>query len=152
MTPTYTALKHYFGYDEFRPLQKDSIERTLAGDDCVVLMPTGGGKSLCFQLPALLLPGITVVVSPLISLMKDQVDALVESGVPAAMINSSMTAADIADVIERAKTGTLKIIYISPERLALPSFATLLHMLPISLFAIDAFRNGVMIFVQIIGR
>ena len=133
----YSTLKQYFGYDEFRPLQKDIIERVLASDDCVVLMPTGGGKSLCFQLPALLLPGITVVVSPLISLMKDQVDALVESGVPAAMINSSMQAAEISDVIERVKIGALKIIYISPERLALPSFAALLHTLPISLFAID---------------
>jgi ATP-dependent DNA helicase RecQ len=137
MTPTYTALKQYFGYDEFRPLQKEIIEGVLRGDDTVVLMPTGGGKSLCFQLPALLLPGITIVVSPLISLMKDQVDALVESGVPAAMINSSMNASEIANVIEQAKTGTLKIIYISPERLALPSFAALLHTLPISLFAID---------------
>jgi ATP-dependent DNA helicase RecQ len=137
MTPLYSTLKQYFGYDEFRPLQKDIIERVLTGDDCVVLMPTGGGKSLCFQLPALLLPGITIVVSPLISLMKDQVDALVESGVPAAMINSSLTAEAIASVITEAQNGTLKIIYISPERLALPSFTALLHTLPISLFAID---------------
>ena len=137
MTPLYATLKQYFGYDEFRSLQKNIIEGVLGGDDTVVLMPTGGGKSLCFQLPALLLPGITIVVSPLISLMKDQVDALVESGVPAAMINSSMHAAEITNVIERAKTGTLKIIYISPERLALSSFAALLHTLPISLFAID---------------
>lgn len=133
----HTTLKQYFGYDTFRPLQQEIIERVLEKEDCLVLMPTGGGKSLCFQLPALLSAGITIVVSPLISLMKDQVDALTTSGVKAAMINSSMTAAEIMSVIEQAKAGTLKILYIAPERLALTSFETLLHSLPISLFAID---------------
>jgi ATP-dependent DNA helicase RecQ len=133
----YTTLKKYFGYDEFRPLQKEIIEQVRAKNDCVVLMPTGGGKSLCFQLPALLNEGITIVISPLISLMKDQVDTLVTSGVDAALINSTLTQEEIAEVIARAKSGALKILYIAPERLALPHFEALLHTLPISLFAID---------------
>jgi ATP-dependent DNA helicase RecQ len=133
----HTTLKQYFGYDTFRPLQQEIIEQVMQKQDCVVLMPTGGGKSLCFQLPALLKPGITVVVSPLISLMKDQVDALLTSGITAAMINSSMNGVEIADVIQRLKTGAIKILYIAPERLALPQFEILLRTLPISLFAID---------------
>jgi ATP-dependent DNA helicase RecQ len=131
------TLKKYFGYDEFRPLQQDIIETVLKREDCLVLMPTGGGKSLCFQLPALMTTGITVVVSPLISLMKDQVDSLKASGVDADFINSTQTKDEAEAIIERAKTGTLKILYISPERLALPQFEALLHTLPISLFAID---------------
>ena len=133
----YTTLKQYFGYDEFRPLQKEIIERVLDKDDCVVLMPTGGGKSLCFQLPALILPGITIVISPLISLMKDQVDELVASGVSAALINSSLLQSEINNVITRAKNGEIKILYIAPERLALADFEALLHTLPVQLFAID---------------
>ena len=133
----YATLKQYFGYDEFRPLQKEIIERVLAKEDCVVLMPTGGGKSLCFQLPALLNEGITVVISPLISLMKDQVDSLLQSGVSAALINSSLTGSSINAVISEIKAGTIKIVYIAPERLGLPDFEEVLHSLPISLFAID---------------
>jgi ATP-dependent DNA helicase RecQ len=133
----HTTLKKYFGYDEFRPLQQEIIERVMKRGDCLVLMPTGGGKSLCFQLPALLQDGITIVVSPLISLMKDQVDALQQIGVQAAMINSSMTATEINDVIEKTKGGFIKILYIAPERLALAQFEALLRTLPISLFAID---------------
>ena len=133
----YRTLKQYFGYDEFRPLQKEIIERVLAKNDCLVLMPTGGGKSLCFQLPALLQPGITIVVSPLISLMKDQVDALLGNGISAALINSSLAQDEILQVIEKAKRGELKLIYVTPERLALPHFEAILHTLNISLFAID---------------
>lgn len=133
----YATLKKYFGYDEFRPLQKEIIEKVLAGEDCVVLMPTGGGKSLCFQLPTLIQEGITVVISPLISLMKDQVDALLSSGVNAVLINSSLTRYEIDAVIERIRTGTVKIVYIAPERLGMPEFADILHTLPIRLFAID---------------
>jgi ATP-dependent DNA helicase RecQ len=133
----HTTLKKYFGYDEFRPLQQEIIERVMKREDCLVLMPTGGGKSLCFQLPALLQDGITIVVSPLISLMKDQVDALLQIGVQAAMINSSMTTVEINDVIQKAKDGHLKILYVAPERLALAQFEALLRTLPISLFAID---------------
>jgi len=134
MHPT---LKQYFGYDTFRPLQEEIIQNVLDKKDCVVLMPTGGGKSLCFQLPALLQDGITIVISPLISLMKDQVDALQGIGIQAAMINSSMNASEISDIIEKTKRGAIKILYIAPERLSLPSFENLLHTLPISLFAID---------------
>ena len=133
----HTTLKQYFGYDTFRPLQEEIIGAVLDKQDCLVLMPTGGGKSLCFQLPALLNPGITIVISPLISLMKDQVDALVTAGITAAMINSSMSASEIASIIEKTKTGQIKILYIAPERLAMTSFESLLHTLPISLFAID---------------
>ena len=131
------TLKKYFGYDEFRPLQQEIIEQVLKREDCLVLMPTGGGKSLCFQLPALMSTGITVVVSPLISLMKDQVDALKASGVEADFINSTQRPDEIALIIEKARNGVLKILYISPERLALTQFEAVLHTLPISLFAID---------------
>jgi len=133
----YTTLKKYFGYDKFRPLQKEIIEKVVAGEDCVVLMPTGGGKSLCFQLPALLRGGMTVVVSPLISLMKDQVDALVQNGISAALINSSQSAVENAAIIEQAKHGKITILYIAPERLALSYFIDTLHMLSVRLFAID---------------
>ncbi len=133
----YTTLKQYFGYDTFRPLQKEVIERVMAKEDCLVLMPTGGGKSLCFQLPALLQTGITIVVSPLISLMKDQVDALLGYGISAALLNSSLTGDEMNDVIEKAKNGKIKILYVTPERLALTQFETILHTLHVSLFAID---------------
>ncbi len=133
----YSTLKQYFGYDEFRPLQKEIIEKVIEKNDCLVLMPTGGGKSLCFQLPALMQEGITIVVSPLISLMKDQVDALIGNGISAALINSSLTQDEIQQVIEKAKRGELKIVYVTPERLALPHFEAILHTLTISMFAID---------------
>jgi ATP-dependent DNA helicase RecQ len=133
----YATLKKHFGYDEFRPLQKDIIERVLAKEDCLVLMPTGGGKSLCFQLPAILQDGLTVVISPLISLMKDQVDALVQNGINAAYINSSLTQDEINDIITDIKRGDIKIVYIAPERLSVARFQALLHTLPIGLFAID---------------
>ena len=133
----HATLKKYFGYETFRPLQKAIIERVLAKGDCVVLMPTGGGTSLCFQLPALMQEGITIVISPLISLMKDQVDALLLGGIKAALINSSLTQIEIEKVIQDAKNGEIKILYIAPERLALRDFETMLHSLPVSLFAID---------------
>ncbi len=131
------TLKKHFGYDEFRPLQKEIIERVLAGNDCVVLMPTGGGKSLCFQLPTLMLPGMTIVISPLISLMKDQVDTLHANGISADLINSSLSQDEIATVMERARTGQLKLLYLAPERLSVPGFEDFLHELHISLIAID---------------
>jgi ATP-dependent DNA helicase RecQ len=133
----YSTLKKHFGYDEFRPLQKEIIERVLAKEDCLVLMPTGGGKSLCFQLPTLLQDGLTIVVSPLISLMKDQVDALIQNGINAAFINSSQSSVEIDDIIVKVKNGDIKLLYIAPERLSVPNFQELLHTLPISMFAID---------------
>ena len=131
------TLKKYFGYEEFRPLQEEIITRVLAGDDCVVLMPTGGGKSLCFQLPAIMSDGIAIVISPLISLMKDQVDALKANGVTADFINSTLTQEEVTDIMIKAKTGKLKILYIAPERLSVQGFDNFLNSLSISLIAID---------------
>ena len=130
-------LKQYFGYDEFRPLQEEIINNVLLGNDSFVLMPTGGGKSLCFQLPALKLSGLTLVISPLIALMKDQVDALKECGIEAEFINSSLTTNEIEDICKRAKDKSLKILYIAPERFALPSFQEFLKTLNINLIAVD---------------
>ncbi|KKU80160.1 MAG: ATP-dependent DNA helicase RecQ [Parcubacteria group bacterium GW2011_GWA1_47_8] len=132
-----TILKKYFGYEKFRPLQKEIIERVLLGKDCVVLMPTGGGKSLCFQLPALMLDSTTIVVSPLISLMKDQVDTLRANGISANFINSALSQFEIADTMRRVGAGEIKILYIAPERFAVPGFENFLHNLKISLIAID---------------
>lgn len=133
----YETLKKHFGYDEFRPLQKDIVERVLEKQDCLVLMPTGGGKSLCFQLPTLLQDGLTIVISPLISLMKDQVDALKANGINAAYINSTLTPEEKVQILSDVQSGVTKLLYIAPERLAVPQFKNLLHSLPISLFAID---------------
>src|SRR5687768_1369300 len=108
------ALQTHFGYAQFRPLQEEIIRGVLAGRDAFVLMPTGGGKSLCYQLPALLLPGLTVVVSPLIALMKDQVDALVENGIAATFINSSLSGAEIAARRTRVLDGDIKLLYLAP--------------------------------------
>ncbi|MEI6379008.1 MAG: DNA helicase RecQ [Candidatus Falkowbacteria bacterium] len=131
------TLKKYFGYDQFRPEQEDIINSVLSGRDNFVLMPTGGGKSLCFQLPALELPDLTLVVSPLIALMKDQVDALQANGVPAEFINSSLLPAEIYRIQDNAKNGKLKILYIAPERMASRDFREYLQSLTISLVAID---------------
>ena len=130
-------LKKYFGYETFRPLQKEIIERVLEGGDSLVLMPTGGGKSLCFQLPAMILEGVAIVISPLISLMKDQVDSLVANGIAADFINSSLTPKKIVEVMDRAISGKLKIIYIAPERLSVPGFEDFLHAISINVIAID---------------
>lgn len=131
------TLKTYFGYDQFRPLQEDIVQRVLDKEDCLVLMPTGGGKSLCFQLPTLMQEGLTIVISPLISLMKDQVDALKANGVKAAYLNSALTPDEKVQILHDVQSGTTKLLYIAPERLGVPAFAELLHKLPISLFAID---------------
>jgi ATP-dependent DNA helicase RecQ len=130
-------LKTHFGYDQFRPLQEEIIGEVLAGRDALVLMPTGGGKSLCYQLPALALPGLTLVVSPLIALMKDQVDGLQVNGVAAEAIHSGMSAQEIAGVQDRARRGETRLLYVSPERLAVPAFRTFLDSLSVSLLAID---------------
>ncbi len=131
------ALKRYFGYEAFRPLQEEIIGRVLNGKDCLVLMPTGGGKSLCFQLPAIISDGVALAVSPLISLMKDQVDALRTNGIEADFINSTVPPAEINRIMQSAKNGKLKVLYIAPERLSVPGFENFLRTLRISLIAID---------------
>ncbi len=132
-------LKHQFGYDSFRLNQEAAIATVLAGKDCVVLMPTGGGKSLCYQIPALMLDGLTLVVSPLIALMKDQVDALQNNGVAAAFLNSTQTANEQTEVFRQVRSGELKILYVAPERLLQSGdgFVDFLKSVNVSLFAID---------------
>ena len=130
-------LKKYFGYDEFRPMQEEIVNHIVKGNDCFVLMPTGGGKSLCYQLPALKLDGLTLVVSPLIALMKDQVDALKTCGVSAEFINSSLSPKQIAEIFGKLKKNLVKILYVAPERFSLPSFQEFLKTLPVSLVAVD---------------
>lgn len=130
-------LKQYFGYDNFRPLQEEIVNHVVAGNDCFVLMPTGGGKSLCYQLPALKFEGTTLVISPLIALMKDQVDALRACGVSAEFINSSLKPQQIEEVFARTKDGKVKILYVAPERFSLPGFRDFLKTIPISLIAVD---------------
>ena len=131
------VLKTRFGYESFLPLQEEIVHHVLGKEHCLVLMPTGGGKSLCYQLPALCLDGLTLVVSPLIALMKDQVDALRANGVPAAFVNSSMTAAEIDGVHTAALMGRVKILYIAPERLVVPGFVSFLDSVSVGLIAID---------------
>ena len=131
------TLKTYFGYDTFRPGQEEIIDHILKGEDVLAVMPTGAGKSLCYQLPALLLPGITVVVSPLISLMMDQVKALNEAGIHAAYINSSLTENQIGKALELAKSGQYKIIYVAPERLETSRFLDFACHTELSMITVD---------------
>jgi len=131
------TLKHYFGYDSFRPGQAEIITKLMEGRDSLVLMPTGGGKSLCYQLPAILMNGITIVVSPLIALMKDQVDNLTRQGISCAYINSSLDTQTINDIFSRLARGEIKLLYVAPERLTNHYFLQGLSELPLSLFAID---------------
>ena len=130
-------LKRYYGYDRFRPMQETIIQSILSGRDTVVLMPTGGGKSICFQIPAIMLPGITIVVSPLIALMKDQVGALHMNGIQAAYINSTQTGREQYDIETDCLRGNLKLLYVSPEKLLTESFFNFLKTIKVSLFAID---------------
>jgi ATP-dependent DNA helicase RecQ len=130
-------LRQYFGYDTFRPGQEAIIRLVLEGEHTAGIMPTGGGKSICYQIPALVLSGITLVISPLISLMKDQVDALMQVGIPAAYINSSLSPAEIHQTMMEAREGEYKLLYIAPERLESPAFLEGLKHLPIPLVAID---------------
>ncbi|MFA8437102.1 MAG: DNA helicase RecQ [Marinifilaceae bacterium] len=131
------ALKRYFGYDSFRPMQDEIIQSVLDGKDALVIMPTGGGKSLCYQIPALIMDGVAVVVSPLIALMKDQVEGLRANGVNAAYLNSSQSAGEQAEVIEEVNQGKIKLLYVSPEKLVSQDFYYLLLQMKVSLFAID---------------
>lgn len=130
-------LHKYFGYADFRDGQQKVIESLLSGKDTLAIMPTGAGKSLAYQIPALMLPGATLVISPLISLMKDQVDALEQYGVPATYINSSLPPKEVWLRLERARKGEFKLLYVAPERLEADSFLELLQTLQISLVAID---------------
>lgn len=130
-------LKSAFGYEEFRPGQEAAVSAILSGRDTVVVLPTGGGKSLCFQVPALLMPGLTVVVSPLISLMKDQVDALVAKGLPAAFINSTLSSSQVSDRLARVDRGEIKLLYVAPERFDFGRTAERLRRTGVSLLAID---------------
>ncbi|WP_232274650.1 RecQ family ATP-dependent DNA helicase [Paenibacillus sp. 481] len=132
-----STLKRIFGYDDFREGQKLIVEHLLSGRDTVGIMPTGGGKSICYQIPALLLPGLTLVVSPLISLMKDQVDALQSLGVEAAYINSTIDASETGRILRRAETGRLKLLYVAPERLESEWFVQRARALNISFVAVD---------------
>ena len=137
MPPIRSLLKSHFGYDGFRPSQEEIIASVLDGNDSLVLMPTGAGKSLCYQLPALCLDGLTLVVSPLIALMKDQVDALKANGIAAEFINSTLSPAELRRVQSEALAGALKILYLAPERLALAGFQSFLGRLGVSLIAVD---------------
>lgn len=137
MTNPQQVLKKHFGYDSFRPLQEEIIGHILSKKDALVLMPTGGGKSICFQIPAIVLPGLTVVVSPLIALMKDQVEALRANGIEAAYLNSTLSYQEQEGILAKAKSGVLKLLYIAPEKLFGAEATNLLADLVISLFAVD---------------
>ncbi|MGD9678519.1 MAG: DNA helicase RecQ [Vulcanibacillus sp.] len=134
---TNNLLKQYFGYDDFRNGQSEIIEQILNKKDVLAIMPTGAGKSICYQIPSLVFDGVTIVISPLISLMKDQVDTLSETGIKSAFINSSLSSKKLIDVLANAKSGMYKLIYIAPERLETDSFLTLLQSIKVSMVAVD---------------
>lgn len=136
-TLTKSVLKKYYGYDSFRPGQEQIIENILSGKDIMAVMPTGAGKSICYQIPAILKTGITIVISPLISLMLDQVTALNSNGIRAAYLNSSLTPRQMALALKRASEGTYKIIYVAPERLETEGFKHFANSVDISLVAVD---------------
>lgn len=131
------ALKVYFGYDSYKPGQGEIIDAILAERDLLAIMPTGSGKSICYQVPAMLLPGITIVISPLISLMQDQVKALNEAGIHAGYINSSLTEGQIAKVYSRTISGGFQILYIAPERLESQEFIDFAGKIDISMVTVD---------------
>jgi len=131
------VLRARFGYPEFRPGQEQAVKAVLARRDTLVILPTGGGKSLCFQVPALMLPGLTVVISPLISLMKDQVDALTARDLPATFINSSLSGAEVSSRLARAERGEVKLLYVAPERFDAGTTAERLRAIGVSLLAVD---------------
>ncbi|MEO6526092.1 MAG: ATP-dependent DNA helicase RecQ [Gemmatimonadaceae bacterium] len=131
------VLRARFGFEQFRPGQERAVESVLAGRDTLVVLPTGGGKSVCYQVPAMLLPGLTVVVSPLISLMKDQVDALSARGMPATFVNSTLTSAEVSERMNRVTRGQVKLLYVAPERFDVGPAADRLRDAGVSLLAID---------------
>ena len=131
------TLKHYFGHDAFRPLQEEVVDAIVDGKDVLMILPTGGGKSLCYQLPTLLMDGITVVVSPLLALMHDQVVALQSNDISAAMLSSMQTLEEAQDIEKQLRAGEIKLLYVAPERLTNAYFLNMLHQLPINFFVID---------------
>ncbi len=130
-------LKSVFGYDEFRPLQSEIIATILAKDDALVVMPTGGGKSICYQIPALIFEGLTIVISPLISLMKDQVEQLTQSGVAVAVLNSSLSSDEYRRSIAQIKQKKARLLYLAPEALLKPNMLALLSSVDVDCLAID---------------
>ena len=131
------ALNRYFGYDSFRPGQSGIVSAILTGHDVLGVMPTGAGKSICYQIPAAILPGVAIVISPLISLMRDQVDALNDVGLPAAFINTTQTPDEQDLVFAQALSGQIKLLYVAPERLETERFRNFAVRVPISLVAVD---------------
>ena len=132
-----TLLKQYFGYDTFRPLQEEIVHRTIEGEDSLVIMPTGGGKSLCYQLPALIRPGVALVISPLIALMEDQVQALRANGINAAALNSNTTEVEVREIDQELQNNNLQLLYVSPERALQERFIQYITRYQVSLIAID---------------
>ena len=130
-------LKKYWGYDSFRPLQGEIIDSVLAGNDTLALLPTGGGKSICFQVPSLLNEGICLVISPLIALMKDQVSNLKKKGIPALSIYSGMSFIEVKKTLQNAAYGNFKFLYVSPERLETDLFLEYLPLINVNLIAVD---------------
>src|SRR6059036_1244904 len=132
-----SVLRQRFGFNEFRPAQKQVIDKVMAGQNALAVMPTGSGKSLCYQLPALALPGLTLVVSPLIALMKDQVDQLNQLDLPATVINSTVSREQQRSRLEQAIAGRIKLLYVAPERFQNDEFRAALARTRVSLFAVD---------------
>ena len=130
-------LKQYYGYSSFREGQEEIIREILNGNDVLTIMPTGGGKSICYQVPAVLLDGITIVISPLISLMKDQVDNINNLGIKSAYINSSLSNIEINNILDEAAKNEIKILYVAPERLESQAFIELIASINVSMVAID---------------
>jgi ATP-dependent DNA helicase RecQ len=131
------ALRHYFGFADFKPGQRDVIGHLLTGKSAAAVFPTGGGKSLCYQLPALLLPGLTLVVSPLIALMKDQIDALTARGIAARRLDSTLDLDEYRTVLDEVRSGKLRMLYVAPERFVNERFCEMIQRTAISLFAVD---------------
>ena len=132
-----SILKEHWGFDAFRPLQKEIIESVMSGKDTLAVLPTGGGKSICFQVPALARDGICIVISPLIALMKDQVDNLKKRNIPALLIHSGMKKADVIQTLKNASHSYFKFLYVSPERLETSLFIEYLPALDVNLIAVD---------------
>lgn len=137
LTTPMEVLKKYYGYNQFRRNQEEIITTIIDQRDSLCIMPTGGGKSICYQVPALLLSGMTIVISPLISLMKDQVDTLVSNGIPATFLNSTVSATEQSKILNDMKNGVYKLVYVSPERLEINQFVAFLQELPIDFIAVD---------------